>query len=78
VVEVKWLRFRILSGDNCVCFHGSQDENHVIFPFVVVVMSELRDVTPPGLVEGEFGGSHREIVEMVLRFLALFMRLLLR
>ena len=22
VVEVKWLRFRILSGDDCVCFHG--------------------------------------------------------
>ena len=31
-------------------------------------MSELRDVAPPGLVEGGFGGSHREIVEMVLSF----------
>jgi hypothetical protein len=31
-------------------------------------VSELRDVTPPGLVDGEFGGSHREIVEMVLSF----------
>jgi len=27
-------------------------------------MSELRDVATPGLVEGGFGGSHREIVEM--------------
>jgi hypothetical protein len=27
-------------------------------------MSELRDVAPPGLVDGGFGGSHREIVEM--------------
>jgi len=31
-------------------------------------MSELRDVAPPGPVEGGFGGSHREIVEMVLSF----------
>jgi hypothetical protein len=31
-------------------------------------VSELRDVAPPGLVEGGFGGSHREIVEMVLSF----------
>jgi len=22
VVEIKWLRFRILSGDDCVCSHG--------------------------------------------------------
>jgi hypothetical protein len=54
VVEVKWLRCNILSGDDCVCIHGWQDENHVIFPFVVVVVSELRDVAPPGLVEGSF------------------------
>jgi len=25
-------------------------------------MSELRNVAPPGLVEGGFGGRHREIV----------------
>jgi hypothetical protein len=31
-------------------------------------VSELRDIAPPGLVEGGFGGSHREIVEMVLSF----------
>jgi len=31
---------------------------------VVVVVSELRDFTPPCLVEGGVGGSHREIVEM--------------
>ena len=32
-------------------------------------MSELRDVSPPSLVEGGgFGGRHREIVEMVLSF----------
>ena len=31
-------------------------------------MSELRDVAPLGLVEGGFGGSHCEIVEMVLSF----------
>ena len=31
-------------------------------------MSELRDVAPPDLVEDGFGGSHREIVEMVLSF----------
>jgi len=64
VVEFKWLRFRILSGDDCVCFHGRQDVNHVVFPFVIIVVSELMDVAPPGLVEGWFGGSHREIVEM--------------
>jgi hypothetical protein len=27
-------------------------------------MSELTDVAQPGLVEGGFGGSHCEIVEM--------------
>ena len=42
--------------------------NDVVFPFVIIVVSELRDVAPPGLVEGAFGGSHREIVEMVLSF----------
>jgi len=78
VVEVKWLRFRIPSGNDCVCFHGWQDEKNVVCPLVVVVGSEHRAVTPPYLVEGEFGGSHREIVEMVLRFSALFMRLSLR
>jgi hypothetical protein len=32
-------------------------------------VSELRDVAPPGLVEGGgFGGRHREIVEMVLSY----------
>ena len=31
-------------------------------------MSELRDVAPLRFVEGRFGGSHREIVEMVLSF----------
>jgi len=31
-------------------------------------VSELRDVAPPGLVEGGFGGSHPEIVGMVLSF----------
>jgi hypothetical protein len=31
-------------------------------------VSGLRDVAPLGLVEGRFGGSHREIVEMVLSF----------
>jgi hypothetical protein len=33
-------------------------------------VSELGNVAPPGLVEGGFGGRHREIVEMVLRFSA--------
>jgi len=40
-------------------------------------VSELRDVAPLGFVEGRFGGSHREIVEMVLSFSAI-MWLLLR
>jgi hypothetical protein len=31
-------------------------------------VSELRDVAPLGFNEGRFGGSHREIVEMVLSF----------
>ena len=35
-------------------------------------MSEFRDVTPPGLVEGRFRGSHHEIVEMVLSFSAVY------
>ena len=35
-------------------------------------MSELRDVAPPGLVEGGFGKSHREIVEMVLSLSAVY------
>ena len=39
-------------------------------------MSELRDVAPPGLDEGGFGGSHQgrhcEIVEMVLSFSAVY------
>ena len=34
-------------------------------------MSELRDVAPPGLVEGGFGGRHCEIV--VLSFSAVYM-----
>jgi len=33
-------------------------------------MSELRDVAPPDLVEGGFGGRHREIV--VLSFSAVY------
>ena len=35
-------------------------------------MSELRDVAPLGFVEGRFGGSHREVVEMVLSFSAVY------
>jgi hypothetical protein len=35
-------------------------------------VSELRDVAPLGFVEGWFGGSHREIVEMVLSFSAIY------
>ena len=35
-------------------------------------MSELTDVAPLGVVEGRFGGSHREIVEMVLSFSAIY------
>jgi len=43
----------------------------VLFPFVVVVVSELTNVTPPGLVEGGgFRGRHREIV--VLSFSAVY------
>jgi len=32
------------------------------------VVSELRDVAAPGLAGGRFGGSHRDIMEMVLSF----------
>jgi hypothetical protein len=35
---------------------------HVVTSFVVVGVSELRNVVKPGLVEGGFGGRHREIV----------------
>jgi len=72
VVEVKSLRFRILSGDDCVRFHDSQDVNRVVSLFVITVVSELSVVTPPGIVEGGFGGSHREIVEMVLSFCVVY------
>ena len=65
VVEIKWLWFTILSSDNRVCSPGGQDENLVVFPFALVGMSELRNVAPPGFVEGGLGGSHREIMEMV-------------
>jgi hypothetical protein len=71
VVEIEGLRLRIISGDDCICSHGCQDGYHVVSPFVVVGVSELRDVAPLGFVEGRFGGSHREIVEMVLSFSAI-------
>jgi len=64
MVKIKWLQFRILSGDNCVCSRGWQNDYDVVFPFVIVGVSELMDVAPPGLVEGGFGGSHPETVEM--------------
>ena len=77
MVEIKGLQLRIISGDDCLCSHGCQYRYHVVSPFVVVGMSALRNVTPLGFVEGRFGGSYREIVEMVLSFSAI-MRLLLR
>jgi uncharacterized spore protein YtfJ len=36
------------------------------------VMSKLRDVAPPGLVGGGFGGSYREIMVMVLSFSSVY------
>jgi hypothetical protein len=35
-------------------------------------MGEMRDVAPLHGVEGRFGGSHCEIVEMVLSFSAIY------
>jgi len=35
-------------------------------------VSEHRDIAPPGVVEGWFGRSHCEIVEMVLSFSAVY------
>jgi hypothetical protein len=78
VVEIEGLRLRIISGDECIRSHGSQDGYHVLSPFVVVGVSELRDVAPLGCVEGRFGGSHHEIVEMVLGFSAIMWLLLWR
>jgi hypothetical protein len=68
VVEIEGLRLKIISGDNSIYSHACQDWYRVVSPFIVVGVSELRDVAPLGLVEGRFGGSHREIVEMVLSF----------
>jgi hypothetical protein len=31
----------------------------------VIVVSDLGDVAPPGVVEGGLGGSHHKILEMV-------------
>jgi hypothetical protein len=49
-----------------------QDGYCVVSPFVVVGISELRNVTRLGFVEGRFGGSHREVVDMVLSFGAIY------
>jgi hypothetical protein len=72
VVEIKELRFSIIASDDCLCSHGCQEEYLVICPFVVVRMSELRNVAPPGFGKGRFRGSyrgrHRDNVGMVLRF----------
>jgi len=35
-------------------------------------VNKLRDIAPPDLVEGGFGRSHREVVEMVLSFSAVY------
>jgi len=64
VIKFKFPWFRILSGEECICSDGWQDEYHVIFPFLVVGMIALRNDTPPGFVEGRLGGSHYDIVEM--------------
>jgi hypothetical protein len=71
VVEIKGLRLTIISGDDCIYSHGCQDGCHVVSPFVIVGVSKLRDVAPLSFVEGRFGGSHCEIVEMVLSFSAI-------
>jgi len=70
VVEIKRLRFRVISGDDRICSHGWQNVYHVISPFVGVGVSELRNVAPPGFVKGGFGGRHCEIV--VLSFSVVF------
>jgi hypothetical protein len=56
------LRFRVISGDDCICSHGLQDGYHVFSPFVVVHVSVLRNAAPACFVEGVFGGRHHEIV----------------
>jgi len=71
-VEIEGLQLSIICGDDCVCSHGCQDQYYVVSPFVIVGISELRDVTPHGFVEGMFGGSHCEIVEMVLSVSAIY------
>jgi len=43
-----------------------------VFPFVIIVVSELRDVAPPGLVEGGFGGGQGEILQMIFSFSAVY------
>ena len=39
---------------------------------MVVGVSDLRDVVPLGYVEGIFGGSHGQVVEMGLSFIAIY------
>ena len=62
MVEIKRLQLRVISSDDCICSYCGYDEYHVVFLFVVVGVSDLRNVAPPGFLEGGFGGRHHEIV----------------
>jgi hypothetical protein len=72
VIALEGLQLRIISGGECISGHGSHDRYHVVSPFIVVGVGELRDVAPHGVVEGRFRGRHHEIVEMVLSFGAIY------
>jgi len=72
VVVIEALRLRIISGDDFICSHGCQDAYQVAFPFVIVGVSELREVAPLGFVVSGFGGSHHDVVEIVFSFSAIF------
>jgi hypothetical protein len=72
VVETDSPWFSIFRNDHLVCSLDSPDANQVVFPFVRIVVSDMRDVVPPGHFEGRFGGSHWEILEIMLSFNAVF------
>jgi hypothetical protein len=59
MVDIMGLQFRIMPGDDCIYSHGSQHEYHVVCPFIVHCVSELRNVTTPGVVQSRF----REVIE---------------
>jgi len=67
VVEIKWLQFRILSGDDCICSCGLQDEYHVLCPEVVVSVSEFRDIV--ALILGKVGSE--DVIGRLWRWLVM-------